>query len=108
MASPTRNWRARSRQRGPTLAAAGQTSPTQRRHLLQITPPLFCALLVAGLVLDGDQSVGAAPPFGGEVDVARSVPDALLDMAPPVLRRLQAPFRSIGGNQERAQLAAVG
>ena len=76
--------------------------------MLQITPPLLCALFVAGLVLDGDQSVGAAPPFGCEVDVARSVPDALLDMAPPVLRRLQAPFRSIGGNQERAQLAAVG
>ena len=70
--------------------------------MLQITLALLCALFVAGLVLDSDQSVGAAPPFGCEVEVARGVPDALLDMAPPVLRRFQAPFRSIGGNQKRA------
>jgi hypothetical protein len=47
-----------------------EPSPAQRRHMLQITPPLLCALFVAGLVLDSDQSVGAAPPFGCEVEVA--------------------------------------
>jgi hypothetical protein len=40
------------------------TSSTQRRHMLQILSALLCAPLEAGLVLCGDQRVGAAAPFG--------------------------------------------
>src|ERR1700730_11621856 len=76
--------------------------------MLQILPALLRAPLVAGLVLDGDQRVGTAAPFGCEVDVARGIPDALLDVAPPVLACLQAPLLLTGIDQERAQLAAVG
>jgi len=52
--------------------------------MLQILPALLCTPLVASPVLDGNQRVGAAALFGGEVKVAPGVPDALLDMGPPV------------------------
>ena len=84
------------------------SSSTQRRHILQILPALPCASFVAGLVLGRDQRVGAAALFGREVKIARGVPDALLDVGPPALDRLQAPLLLMGGNQERAQLVAVG
>jgi hypothetical protein len=76
--------------------------------MLQILPELLCAPLVAGLVLDGNQRVGAAALFGCEVKVTLGVPDALLNVGPPALDRLQAPLLLMGGNQERAQLVAVG
>ena len=76
--------------------------------MLQILPALLCAPLVAGLVLDGNQRVGAAAPFSCEVKVTRGAPDALLNVGPPALDRLQAPLLLMRGNQERAQLLAVG
>jgi len=82
-------------------------SSAQRRHMLQILPALLRAPFVAGLVLGGDQRVGAAAPFCREVKVAHSAPDALLDMGPPILDRLQAPLLLIRRNQERAQPTAV-
>src|SRR5882724_2326724 len=75
--------------------------------MLQILPALPCAPLVTGLILGRDQRVGAAAPFGREVEVARGVPDALLDMGAPVLDRFQAPLPLLGVKQERAQRAAV-
>jgi len=75
--------------------------------MLQILPALLCAPFVAGLVLGGDQRVGAAAPFGCEVKVTRRAPDALLDMDPPILDRLQAPLLLIRRNQERAQSTAI-
>src|SRR6266536_3536593 len=65
----------------PTLSA-------QRRHMLQILPALLRAPFVAGLVLGGDQRMGAAAPIRREVKVARRAPDALLDVGPPILDRL--------------------
>jgi hypothetical protein len=82
-------------------------SSAQRRHMLQILPALLCAPFVAGLVLHGDQRVWAAALFGREVEVARRAPDALLDMGPPILDRLQAPLLLIRRNQERTQSATV-
>src|SRR5260221_13119940 len=75
--------------------------------MLQILPPLLRAPFVAGLVLGGHQRVGTAAPFRREVKVARRAPDALLDMGPPILDRLQAPLLLIRRNQERAQPTAV-
>src|SRR6202022_4383997 len=43
---------------------ARPTSSAQRRHMLQILLALLCAPFVAGLVLGGDQRVGAAAPLG--------------------------------------------
>ena len=75
--------------------------------MLQILLALLCAPFVAGLVLGGDQRVGAAAPFGCEVKVTRRTPDTLLDMGPPILDRLQAPLLLIRRNQERAQSTAI-
>ncbi len=76
--------------------------------MLEIQTALLCAPLVAGLVLGGDERVGAAASFGGEVEVARRVPYVLLDMGPPIQGRLQAPLLLIRLNQERAERTAVG
>ena len=65
------------------------------------------APFVAGLILGGDQRVGAAAPFGREVKVARRAPDTMLDMGPPILDRLQPPLLLIRRNQECAQSTAV-
>jgi hypothetical protein len=43
---------------------ARPTSSAQRRHMLQILPALLGAPFVAGLVLGGDQRVGATAPLG--------------------------------------------
>src|SRR5271166_5373215 len=69
---------------------------------------LLCAPLVAGLILDGDKHVGAAPPFGREIEVARRAPHVLLDMGPSILGRLQPPLLLIRLNQEDAERTAVG
>src|SRR5712664_4327235 len=82
-------------------------SPAQRRHMLQILPALLRAAFVAGLVLGGDQRVGAAAPFGGQVKVTCRTPNTLLDMGPPILDRLQVQLPLIRRNQERAQSTAV-
>ncbi len=75
--------------------------------MLQILPTLFCAPFVAGLILGGNQRVGAAAPFGRQVKVAHRAPDALLDVGPPILDRLQAPLLFTRRYQERAQSTAV-
>ena len=69
--------------------------------MLQILPALLGAALVAGLVLGGDQGVGAAAPFGRKVKVTYRAPNTLLDMGPPVKGCLQAPLLLIRCNQER-------
>src|SRR5690348_17043429 len=76
--------------------------------MLQILPALLGAPFVAGLILGRNQRVGGAAPFGREVEVAADAPDAVLDMAPPVLGRFEAPLPLIGGEQERAEPSAFG
>src|SRR5260370_32629634 len=92
---------------GRTLCSVRCKAIAQRRHMLQILPALLRAPFVAGLVLGGHQRVGAAAPFRREVKVAGRAPDALLDMGPPILDRLQAPLLLIRRNQERAQPTPV-
>jgi len=75
--------------------------------MLQILPALLCAPIIAGLVLGGDQRVGAAAPFRREVKVARRASDRLLDMGPPILNRLEAPLPLIRRRQERAESTAI-
>jgi hypothetical protein len=88
--------------------ALSAASSAQRRDMLEILPALLCAPPVAGLVLGGDERVGAAASFGREVEVACRAPDVLLDVGPSILGRLQAPLLLIRLNQEGAERAAVG
>ena len=76
--------------------------------MLEILTALLRAPPVAGFVLGGDKRMGAAASFGRKVEVARRAPDALLDMGPSILGRLQAPLLLIRPNQEGAERAAVG
>ena len=69
--------------------------------MLLVQPALLRAPLVAGLVFDSNQCVGAATLFRSKVKIARSVPHAFLDMAPPALYRFQPPLLLLGVNQER-------
>lgn len=75
--------------------------------MLQILLALLCAPFVAGLILGGDQGVGAAAPFGPQVNIARYASDALLNMGPPILDCLQAPLLLIRRGQERAQSTTI-
>ena len=58
-------------------------------------------------VLHADEDLGPRPGVGATVHVAAARPDLLLQVAAPILRRLEAALPRVGIAQEPGQLRAV-
>jgi hypothetical protein len=76
--------------------------------MLEISPALRHAPLVARLVLGRDQRMGTAALLGCQIEVAVGAPDALFDMRSSALHCFQAPLHLVGINEEVTQAATIG